>query len=229
MKPIRIVCSTRLSLEEFSSQSALGRSLALQDQRDPFHTLLFPGNHGMGLASLYNSAIERAGQAPAILVFVHDDVYLCDFFWREKFRTALTCFDVIGLAGNTRRAPRQPAWSFIDENGTWDQPAFLSGSVGHGKGFPCDIISYFGPSGQPCKLLDGLLLAADSTRLLEANLKFDEQFAFHFYDMDFCRQAELRGLAMGTWPISVVHESVGSFGTPQWIQAYQRYLSKYPD
>jgi hypothetical protein len=59
-------------------------------------------------------------------------------------------------------------------------------------------------------------------------LRFDTRFAFHFYDMDFCRQAESKGLRMGTWPISVVHESKGAFGNAAWQQAYGRYLEKYP-
>jgi GT2 family glycosyltransferase len=88
-------------------------------------------------------------------------------------------------------------------------------------------VSYFGPSGVECKLLDGLMLVADSTRLVEAGVRFDEQFDFHFYDMDFCRQAELKGLRMGTWPISVVHESAGAFNTPPWRAGYERYLRKY--
>jgi hypothetical protein len=32
---------------------------------------------------------------------------------------------------------------------------------------------------------------------------------------------------MGTWPISVVHESGGSFGSPGWKAAYLKYLDKW--
>jgi GT2 family glycosyltransferase len=88
-------------------------------------------------------------------------------------------------------------------------------------------VSSFGPSGVEVKLLDGLLLAADSATLIGNGLRFDEQFAFHFYDMDFCRQAELKGLRMGTWPLSVVHESGGAFGSQGWRDGYERYLRKY--
>jgi GT2 family glycosyltransferase len=160
-------------------------------------------------------------------VFVHDDVSIVDYFWMDRLRDALARFDVVGLAGNRRRSPLQPAWAFATPDFKWDTPEYLSGSVGHGKGFPCDEVSYFGPSGVECKLLDGLMLVADSTRLVEAGVRFDEQFDFHFYDMDFCRQAELKGLRMGTWPISVVHESAGAFNTPPWRAGYERYLRKY--
>ncbi len=225
-KPIRLVCATRCSRASFMRETALGRSLAVQRHARPPEVLLFD-NNTTGLATLYNAAIEQAASNPAILVFVHDDVSLQDFFWITRIHEALAQFDIVGLAGNRRRLPLQPAWAFATSDFKWDSPEYLSGTVGHGKGFPCDEISYFGPSGVECKLLDGLMLIADSTHLIESGTRFDEQFEFHFYDMDFCRQAELKGLRMGTWPINVVHESAGAFNSPPWRAAYERYLRKY--
>jgi predicted O-linked N-acetylglucosamine transferase (SPINDLY family) len=226
MKPIRFVCGTRCSREQFSNETALGRSLKLYAHLPGIQLQLFD-NNTRGLSSIYNAAIDDAKQQPAILVFVHDDVWLNDFFWAERIRESLAGFDVVGLAGNLRRVPRQPAWAFATPDLRWDERKYLSGTVGHGKGFPCDIASTFGPSGQECKLLDGLLLIADSETLVRSGLRFDEQFKFHFYDMDFCRQAELKGLRMGTWPLSVVHESGGAFGSPSWRENYALYLGKY--
>ncbi|WP_165979379.1 tetratricopeptide repeat protein [Paraburkholderia guartelaensis] len=225
-KPIRIICGTRRSREQFSNETALGRSLKLYAHLPNVELQLFD-NNTRGLSSIYNTAIEEAKQRPAILVFVHDDVWLNDFFWTERIRESLARFEVVGLAGNLRRVPRQPAWAFATPDLQWDERKYLSGTVGHGTGFPCNIASTFGPSGQECKLLDGLLLIADSDTLVKSGLRFDEQFKFHFYDMDFCRQAELKGLRMGTWPLSVVHESGGAFGTPTWREGYVSYLGKY--
>ncbi|MEX3691721.1 tetratricopeptide repeat protein [Paraburkholderia sp. BR14263] len=226
MKPIRIVCGTRRTREQFSNETALGRSLKLYAHLPNVELQLFD-NNTRGLSSIYNTAIEEAKQRPAILVFIHDDVWLNDFFWTERIRESLARFEVVGLAGNLRRVPRQPAWAFATPDLQWDERKYLSGTVGHGTGFPCNIASTFGPSGQECKLLDGLLLIADSDTLVKSGLRFDEQFKFHFYDMDFCRQAELKGLRMGTWPLSVVHESGGAFGTPTWREGYASYLGKY--
>ncbi|WP_183085277.1 methyltransferase domain-containing protein [Trinickia fusca] len=225
-KPIRLVCATRCAQENFLRDTALGRSLAVHRHANPPELLLFDKN-STGLPALYNAAIEQAASSPAILVFVHDDVSICDYFWTDRVREALGQFDVVGLAGNRRRSPLQPAWAFATPDFKWDTAEYLSGSVGHGKGFPSDEVSYFGPAGVECKLLDGLMMIADSERLIESGTRFDEQFDFHFYDMDFCRQAELKGLSMGTWPISVVHESAGAFNTPPWRAAYERYLRKY--
>jgi GT2 family glycosyltransferase len=227
MKPIRLVCATRHDEARFVADSALGRSLKLYNYVPGQQLLLFDNNR-TGLSTIYNRAIEHARQSPATLVFIHDDISICDFHWVERILEGLESFDIIGLAGNTRRMPRQPSWAFTPEM-KWDRREFLSGTVGHGEGFPCSVVSHFGRAGQSCKLLDGLMLAADSERLVQSGVRFDEQFDFHFYDLDFCRQAELKGLTMGTWPISVVHQSGGAYGEPEWVAAYERYLRKYDE
>jgi GT2 family glycosyltransferase len=226
MKKIRLVSATRKSLKDFLETSALGRSLQQYQGLPDWNLCLFPEN-SRPLPAVYNEAIALAVNDPALLVFLHDDVYLTDYFWCERIVEGLNAFDVIGLAGNRRRLPRQPSWNCIDENFTWDSQSNLSGAIGHGSRFPC-AVNFFGPSGQKCKLLDGVLLAANSVSLIDNDVKFDERFAFDFYDLDFCRQAEMRGLTLGTWPISIIHESAGKI-SEEWRSGYQTYVDKYGD
>ncbi|MEX3935916.1 glycosyltransferase [Paraburkholderia phymatum] len=226
MKPIRFVCGTRVSYDDFATGTALGRSLSLSRYAHPPELVVFD-NNTEGLSAIYNLAIAQARDEPAILVFIHDDLHIPDFFLIDRIREGLTHFDIIGLAGNTRRIPRQPAWCFADESFSLETGEFLSGVVGHGSGFPCQNVSFYGPAGRQCKLLDGVLLAVDSDTLQRTGLTFDERFTFDFYDVDFCRQAELRGLRMGTFALSTIHESGGGFNSPRWRDAYVRYLHKY--
>jgi GT2 family glycosyltransferase len=224
---IRMVCASRWPQQEFFQRSALGRSLAASYMGVAGLELsLFPANTA-GLPAVYNSVIEKARSVPSILVFLHDDLHLVDFFWTDALRQALDRFDIVGLAGNRRRVPGQPSWAYTDER-TLDSPENLSGAVGHGKGFPCPV-RRFGPAPAACRLMDGLFLAARSTRLVDSGLRFDPRFQFDFYDLDFCREAERLGLTMGTWPIAVVHESDGNFASPRWRQARAAYLEKWGD
>ncbi len=221
----RFVCASRESREDFAVKTALGRSLALY--KYPFVELrLFPSN-AVGLPALYNAAISEAVADPATLIFVHDDVFLCDFFWPNHLYAGLRSFDVLGLAGNKRRLPKQPSWFFKDAELNRDAPENYSGVVAHGSTFPPQNVSFYGPPCQQVKLLDGLMLAVKSETLLTRDVRFDERFDFHFYDLDFCRQAELRQLRMGTWTLSVIHESGGAFGTPSWRAGYEKYLEKW--
>ncbi len=103
----------------------------------------------------------------------------------------------------------------------------FSGLIGHGATFPCPI-KRFGVLG-PCKLLDGVFLAVRSDVLIENDLYFDEAFDFTCWDLDFCRQAEAKGITMGTTAISVMHESIGHYRTTAWATSFKKYLEKWGD
>jgi GT2 family glycosyltransferase len=62
-----------------------------------------------------------------------------------------------------------------------------------------------------CEILDDVLLAIRKSVLMEHDLRFDMRFDFHFYDLDFCREARESGLTLGTWPIAITHQSGGAF------------------
>ncbi len=222
---IRLVIGSRASEADFFKTTATGRSLA--SNRPPFVDLrIFPDNR-RGLPAIYNQIIRECSSDPATLVFAHDDLHLLDYFWASRILEGLQSFRIIGLAGNARRVPRQPAWAFVDTHFTWDRPECLSGVVGHGQSFPPSNLSVFGQPRQQVKLLDGLLLACESETLIKSELYFDERFDFHFYDLDFCRQAEMKGISCGTWDLSLIHESGGSFGCEAWKIAYLKYLDKW--
>lgn len=222
---IKFVVATRETNDRFWSHSATGRSLSLY--RFPFLEVVLTANNFEGLPMIYNRAIERSLDDQCILIFAHDDIYITDFFWVDQVVDSLNHFNLVGIAGNKRRVPKQPAWAFIDEKFTWDHPENLSGLVGYGKGFPPVNLSFFGPLRQPVKLLDGVILITHSNTLKRSGIRFDERFDFHFYDMDICRSFESKGLTMGTWSISLVHESGGGFGSDCWKTAFQKYLEKW--
>jgi hypothetical protein len=226
--PIRVVCATRQPRNKFLTQTLLGNSVSNYIQVSKAEVRLYAENSS-GLSTVYNQAIEESISKPAILVFVHDDVLLCDFFWGDRIRDGLNKFDIVGLAGNIRRVGNQPSWAFIDKSLTRDDSANLSGAVAAPvKNLPLNgNVILFGPPGQECKILDGVLLAVNSETLNKSNLRFDENFDFHFYDVDFCRQAELKNLKMGTIPLSVCHESAGNFNSDSWKKAYSTYCSKW--
>ena len=227
---IRFVCATRLPAADFFAKAALGRSLPAYRAypRDQAIELRLFRENRTGLAELYNIAIEEARDDPAVLVFIHDDVYLSDYHWAAHLQRALRSFDIVGLVGNRRRVSRQASWMYLDDRFTSDSYDNFSGVLGHGDPFP-DLkqLSVYGEPGAEVKLLDGVFIAVRSRTLLERDLKFDPRFEFHFYDMDFCRQAELRQLKMGTCAMSLVHASAGEFGNAQWRATYRRYLAKY--
>jgi GT2 family glycosyltransferase len=223
---IEIISATRLSESDFWKKSALGISLRRleHDSRLVAH-LAFANRHG--LPEIYNARIS-ARDDNDILVFIHDDVWIDDYFLADRVIEGLRTYDVIGVAGNRRKVRHQPVWAFLDTSFTWDDRANLTGSVAHGKS-PFGPISFFGAVPADCELLDGVFLAAKKAVLTANGVLFDPRFDFHFYDMDFCRSARQRGLRLGTWPICLTHQSGGAFGTQQWNEGYRAYIEKWGD
>ena len=224
---IRLVIATRVSEKDFFEKTATGRSISIR--KPEFVEIRLFTNNKIGLPMLYNKAIYESIKNPAILIFLHDDIHILDYYWFNRILEAIANFQIIGLAGNIRRVKKQPSWAFIDNSFNWDHKDNLSGIVGHGGQFPPNNLSFYGEPRQKVKLLDGLLLAVNSKTLIDNNIYFDEIFDFNFYDMDICRQAEIKTISCGTWDISIVHESGGNFGSKEWNLAYQKYLNKWLD
>lgn len=221
---IEIISATRKPESEFWKGTALGNSLRrLEHDKRLVPHVAFANKRG--LPEIYNARIKASGGGD-ILVFVHDDVWIDDYFLGDRVTEALRDYDVIGVAGNRRRSEGQPAWAFKDLKFTWDEKSNLTGAIAHGEA-PFGPISFFGPAPAECEFLDGVFIAANKSDLVENDVAFDPRFDFHFYDMDFCRSAREKGLLLGTWPICLTHQSAGSFGTPQWMQKHQVYVDKW--
>ncbi|WP_019898940.1 tetratricopeptide repeat protein [Methylotenera mobilis] len=222
---VQIVSATRYSESEFWNKSALGLSLHRHLKQDNGISASIAFNNTLGLSDVFNQAIERADDS-AILVFVHDDVWIDEANFVDTMIAGLERFDVIGVAGNKRRLPNQPAWLFVDTALNWDEPEYLSGTVWHGPhAFGED--KFYGDVPAPCELLDGVFIATTKSALNGAHVRFDHQFDFHLYDVDFCRSAREAGLSLGTWPIKLTHQSKGAFGSPHWAQKCQLYFNKW--
>jgi glycosyltransferase involved in cell wall biosynthesis len=221
----RIVAATRLDRAAFLSQSLLGRSMERVVVRDAVELSVAYENTA-GLPELYNAALARADDAD-VLIFVHDDVWIDDWFVLERVREGLTRFAVVGVAGNRRRIPKQPGWWTVDTSTVrcdYDLE-YLSGSIAHFEG-PVAKVNYYGEVPSPVKLLDGVFLAVRAQTLRQAGVAFDPRFKFHYYDMDFCRGCEQAGLTLGAWPIPITHGSGGQPGD-QWRAVYAEYLKKW--
>ena len=177
-----------------------------------------------GLSTCYNQILsERAGRNE-IVVFLHDDVTVGDLFIHEKLHDATTSlgFAIVGLAGTS---------SFnlqLDKPVTmWLQPPQqnLSGAVEHSAGGGACQMSAYGPTPRRCVVMDGLFLAVDLSQI--GGVRFDEQFEFHFYDLDFCLTAHRAGLVLGTTNVYVNHQSGGSYNTPAFQATQEKFRAKW--
>ncbi|HVY50819.1 MAG TPA: hypothetical protein VHA07_04590 [Devosia sp.] len=221
---LRIVSATRLHAPAFAD-SPLGSSLRRIAKDRRLAPQIAMANT-RGLPEVYNEAIATADAADT-LVFVHDDVWLDDFYFADRVLEGLRVFDILGVAGNSRRQPGQESWAFAPDQAKLDLP-HLRGAIAHG-GEPLGKVGFYGPIIGECELLDGVFLAAHARTLHQHQVQFDPRFSFHFYDLDFCRTARARGLKLGTWPIAMTHRSAGNPQDPVWREARDGYFAKWGD
>lgn len=218
----QLVSATRLEEEAFWSDTLLGRSLRQPQHRQLLARIHFANRQPLAVA--YNAAIEAA-PAKAVLVFCHDDLDLGPEPLAPQLEAALLRFDLVGVVGNQRHQSGQLAWWLDPRSGGWDQP-YLSGALHHGAPGAAQLAVY-GPVPMPVQSLDGLFLAAQADTLLRSGLRFDPRFAFHYYDLDFCRSARCAGLNLGTWPLPLLHAHGRDASGLAWSAMQRTYLRKW--
>lgn len=160
------------------------------------------GKNSRGLSEVYNEVIN-AESKNAIFLFVHDDVVIHEGALKEKLEKAHETWDVVGLAGTASFKVQKPSlWHLNDREK-------FSGAVAHdidGKNF----MTYFGPWNRECVVVDGVFISVHGRAFKKCpELRFDPQFKFHHYDLDFCLQCKKLGLKVGTFPIYLTHHSGG--------------------
>ncbi len=201
------------------------------EETDLFHSLqklgiedsCFFENNQKSLPGCYNAVLDDCAGTDVIIVFAHDDVRIGDVFLREKLADAFgkQGYAIAGLAGSSQfnTNPDDPLTK-------WCQPpdSAWSGAVEHDLPGGLKYMTSYGPTPRRCVVLDGLFLAVDNTQI--GTLRFDEQFAFDFYDVDFCLRAHCTGLALGTTDIYVNHRSAG-IASASYHQAQQKFRAKW--
>ena len=220
---LRFISATRLSQAEFEANSPLCRSLRRASGWDSIELTVSADNKA-GLPHVYNRSIEAADGADT-LVFVHDDVWVDDWFISHRLNEALAVYDVVGVAGNTRWMPMQQNWFLAGDTHEVDSE-HLSGGVAHGH-LDQSMVFRYGTAPAAAQLLDGVMIAVRAESLKSTGVRFDTAFDFHFYDTDFCRSCSAAGLCLGTWPIALTHASPGQYKSREWNLAYERYLKKW--
>lgn len=222
----RFVCATPHSQDVFYRQTLFGKWFA-KVRDDDIELILYPENR-FGLPAVYNDAIKKSCETDCILIFIHDDVFIADLFWKGRLFHSLDQYSVVGLVGNISLNDTQPSWNVKDLNLNWFDSKSLRGGVIHGSSFDNCVFDVFNQSFGQVEVIDGLFIAVKSNFFKNCNIFFDERFQFHMYDIDFCRQIKLKGFTLGVVDISVMHASAGKAGS-DWTNAYAIYQNKWTE
>lgn len=226
---ICVVTATRENtIQDFKSNTLLGQSLGIHTYFDI--ELQCYNNNTNGLSKCYNDAIKKNINEDKILVFVHDDIALLDYYWPLRIIESLEKFDISGIAGNIRHEINFPSWAHSHSDGKnviWDDDKNLSGCMLHSDTWPPKIVTVYGEPHKEVVNLDGAFIACSTKTLRNFNLTFDEQFEFHFYDADFCKAAHKKKCKLGTFPLALMHSGKGRMDTLEYRTGYLKYNEKW--
>jgi hypothetical protein len=229
MKKVTAVIATQAkSMQEFEKRPLFPSLQRLFDTKDLFSKDKFDfvivKNNKEGLPKVYNRFLEDPKYSKDILLFVHDDVEIEDMFLLEKLQNSP--YDVTGLAG-TKKADlsKPPGWHLMSTREDW------VGEVAHAEYKNDKKVVWttcFGPTDSRALLIDGLFIAVDVKSLKEKNVKFNEKFEFHHYDLSFCIDCNKAKVKIGVLPIRVVHHGLGdSMLSEDWKVSAEIFKQTY--
>lgn len=236
---INIVVATRKRKDEFKSmplfktvvsRMRFGNDVTIE------RSIAFCNTDGLG--TVYNSAIRTFGDCD-IYVFVHDDIWINDVMFVDKLMSASKNYDVIGCCGGK-------AWGMPSDTSNpiiWTyaaNDAGMSGFMVHAsdseivhaeKSSKYDgkalFATNYGVAPSAVLTLDGSFICF-TRNAVSKGLRFDENFKFHFYDMDVSFEAYVRKLKVGTSAILLTHESLGtSAAQSSYMDAQRMFLKKW--
>ncbi len=222
--PLWVVSATRLTADAFWQKSALGQSLVRHMRKDAGITAHIHFENTQGLPEIFNAAIEQAPPG-AMLLLVHDDVWLDEYALRPTLAQGLATYDVIGVAGNRHCLPTQPHWTLADM--THEVPAEDKlGMLAYGPYAFSKVHSFAQPQGEAA-MLDYAAIGLRKDVVTAQGVRFDHVFDFYGYEVDFCRTARAAGLRLGVWPLAVTHQSGASIGSKAWFAKLHAYFDKW--
>lgn len=180
-------------------------------------------NNKIGLCESYNRIIQQPVKHRYI-VLCHHDVSLQYANLQQGLQDGLSMYDVIGVAGG-----RNP--QILEKNlWHWMMPhdeyrGFAAHAAGNGKMF----VTHFGLSPDRVAVLDGVFLAFEHEKIKNSEARFDEQFMWHHYDIDFSLTCNKNKLKIGVYPILIYHESPGlsSIDNSEWNTSNQAFIKKW--
>lgn len=169
-------------------------------------------NNSVGLCKLYNSILEEKRKTVDCIVFMHGDVMFDIVQVVKHYFSVSDKYDLVGFAGAKKIDLKYNPFTWF--TGSKVCPNGRYGRIIHTQ-HPFVGESFFNEHDPETKdtrvaFIDGLAMFLGK-RILDSDLKFDEQFTFDFYDSDFCMQCNMakEKFKVGVIIEPTVHQSVG--------------------
>jgi len=187
------------------------------------HLEVVYNNTEIGLPEYYNSIIETRYNDFDTIILCHHDVSL-KYTNFSTIKDGLRHYDVLGVAGGLNP-------QILDKNlWHWMVPKEdYRGIAGHTASPDSLFLTTFGPTPSRVTVLDGVFLALDAKKVYNSGARFDQQFMWHHYDIDFSLTCNSKKLKLGVWPIIIQHDSPGlrDLNDGGWNKSNELFIKKW--
>jgi len=221
MKKVLLVSATQKDEDGFWADTALGKSVKRHIECNNIDEVEIVCSNSKGLCEVYNQFLTEEYR-DYIIIFAHDDIIIQEIDLKLKLNDAIQSYDVVGVAGTANFSLKSPVVWHNSPRDSW------SGAVAHPQKDGVYINS-FGVVPKRCMVVDGLFIAVNTEKVLDAGVKWDEQFTFHFYDLSFSVDCHMAGLQIGTWDIPLTHFSHGDYNNETWRECEKKFIVKYAE
>lgn len=169
-------------------------------------------NNTYTLTQFGNKMIDESKNDYDYLILMHSDVDLSIYDFVKKLIETKDKYNIVGMAGTKKLFISQSPLTWFTGSNRFKDDRY--GRITHNMdGF--FVESFFNENKKEVKdtevlTIDGLLMCLDKATMQNEKARFDEQFTYDFYDLDFCLNVQTNtDLKIGVIVLPTIHYSVG--------------------
>lgn len=190
-------------------------------------------NNTLTLTQFGNKFIQESKDEYDYLILMHSDVDLSLNEFIKHLIEVKDKYDIVGLAGTKKLFISQSPLTWF--TGSHKYPNERYGRITHNHDGMM-IESFFNKEkpdvfDTEVITIDGLLMCLNKKTLQNEKARFDEQFTYDFYDLDFCLNAQINtDLKIGVFVQPTIHKSLGkSVLTEEYLNPERKFRAKWND
>lgn len=191
-----------------------------------------PGNTKT-LTKFGNDAIADAKDDYDYLILMHSDVDLSIYDFVKHLLETKDRYDIVGVAGTKKLFISQSPLTWF--TGSHKYPKERYGRITHNHDGMM-LESFFNREKSETVdteviTIDGLLMCLNKKVMTNEKARFDEQFTYDFYDLDFCLNVQVNtDLKIGVFVQPTIHQSLGkSVLTEDYLIPERKFRAKWND
>lgn len=190
-------------------------------------------NNILTLTQFGNKMIEEAKDSYDYLILMHSDVDLSLNEFVKHLIEVKDKYDIVGMAGTKKLFISQSPLTWF--TGSHKYPNERYGRITHNHDGMM-LESFFNKEkpevfDTEAITIDGLLMCLDKKTMQNEKARFDEQFTYDFYDLDFCLNVQINtDLKIGIFIQPTIHKSLGkSVLTEEYLNPERKFRAKWSD